>query len=249
MSHGSGGKTRSGLKHREVSLMKALVFLFVLLLTAVIVSAQQPVEDHARAIRTVEQRYDESVETWRANLMLYLLRGQDPKLSETTNSMRGFTATTLSYIDLKRPGRDRALELYYLNLENISRLEQLRSLVDGYRRQFPNYTKDFITKYNMAESDFQDFNTFETAYGKVMDTWRERLEEALKTANLPILRELAADIQLLRFAVSGFVFFPGKSAQKVPQLQVMENDLRHAAVMLRMHEELLSRRPGATPAP
>jgi hypothetical protein len=206
-------------------------------------NAGLPLRGDSRAVRPIEQQYEAAVETWRSNLMRYLLGGQEAKFSETADGMRRFTYVTTAFLDLKRPGKTEILDLHYRNLENLSRLEELHLLVNGYRRDHPDHSKDFMSKYGIVGDDFRDFASFAVVYGKVMDAWRERMETALRKMDKAMLHALVIDIQLLRFAVSGFIFLPGKAASSVPQLQVMENDLRHAAFLLRLHGEALAALP------
>ncbi|MCK4907438.1 MAG: hypothetical protein KAS64_07805, partial [Spirochaetes bacterium] len=83
---------------------------------------------------------------------------------------------------------------------------------------------------------------FEKIYEKVMDRWRKEFEDAMKASKKEDIIKIKEDMKILRRAINSFILFPGKFAMKVPQLQKMENDLRHGVVMLKMHEETLTQK-------
>ena len=59
----------------------------------------------------------------------------------------------------------------------------------------------------------------------------------MQKKDVAALTALREDMRLLQQGILVFVLLPGRSANKVPQLQSMENDIRHSIVMLRMYEQ------------
>lgn len=221
---------------------RLVLSFFLIILTLPFILAQGTATDdgnHSKKVKAVTDRYDASNEAWRTNIIIYVLRHDQARLQTTLGEMKQFTATAISYVHLKRTGHEAALELYYRNLENISKLEQLKTLLEQYQKEYPTYTRDFLSKYGLTTADFSDFESFETAYENIMNRWRKEFESALQAGSGDDIRKVREDMKLLRAAVTTFILFPGKSANKVPQLQKMENDLRHAIVMLKMHEDTL----------
>jgi hypothetical protein len=196
--------------------------------------------------KAVGLRYTNESDTWRVALVRFIMKGEVGKYAEVEGAMKQFTAVTTSYIVYKRPGSDLAQELYYRNLENITRIEQLKILVEMSHRDNPGYTKDFYGKYSLADTDFSDFDAFEKVYERTMNRWRAEFEAAMQRKSVEQLKVLREDMKMLQQAVSVFILLPGKSSNKVPQLQTMENELRHGIVMLRMYAETLQQT--ATPA-
>lgn len=196
--------------------------------------------------RAVADRYDKESDTWRLSLVRFVLKGELEKLREVETAMKQFTAAASSYIVYKRPGFETAQQLYYRNLENINRLDQLRQLVEMSHRDFPGYTKDFFVKYSVTIEDFRDFDMFEKIHEKIMNRWRAEFEAAMQKKSVAELKVIREDMKLLQQAVSAFVLLPGQSANKVPQLQDFENELRHGIVMLRMYEETMPAAGGGT---
>jgi len=219
--------------------MQRLFVLLVFLIFSLPLVAQNSKTTNQSAAG-VEDRYDNANEMWRLNIMEFILQDKLDKAKETMTAMDKFTKTARSYVVFKRKGHEQALQLYYRNLENINRLEQYQSMLKVYKKEYPAYTKDFFSKYKLTKDDFKDFTAFEKIYERIMDRWRVEFEAALKAGKEADIRKLREDMKFIRMTVSVFVLFPGKSADKVPQLQKMENVLRHGIVMLKMHEETLS---------
>jgi len=215
------------------------ILLFMALSSAGTLTAQTTntaASNTAAGSPAIESRYESANETWRLNTILFILKDQTTKYDETIKIMKDFTSVSRSYVIFKRTGHTEAEEIYFRNLENISRLEQLKLLLEGYKKDFVGYNKDFLGTYKMEERDFEDFTRLETVYQKTLDRWRAEFEAAMKTNSSTEIRRIRQDMQIFRVAINAFILFPGKSANKVSQLQTMENDIRHAVVMLRMYE-------------
>lgn len=221
---------------------KFLVFFLIFLLCPQLNSQTKTTSVKKSKINEVTDRYDNENEKWRLGVINFVLKGDDSKLKETIKAMKEFTATTRSYIVFKRKGHGKALALYYRNLENITKLTQLQDSVVGLRKAYSDYTKDFFSKYKIKIDDFKKFELFEKIYEKVMDRWRKEFEDAMKASKKEDIIKIKEDMKILRRAINSFILFPGKFAMKVPQLQKMENDLRHGVVMLKMHEETLTQK-------
>ena len=187
--------------------------------------------------RAVESRYIAESNTWRLAFLEFVFKGDANKFSEAEGAMRQFTPVTASYIVYKRSGENLALNLYYRNLENIAKVNRLRDVVETMQRDYPGHTKDFFAKYEMTIAVFETFESFEPVYERVMNRWRAEFEDAMKKRDVPALTGLREDMKMLQQGVTVFVLLPGKSASKVPQLQTMENTLRHSIVMVRMYEQ------------
>lgn len=209
----------------------------VLLVAAGSLAAQAPATNTvATNVRGIESRYEAANEVWRINVMLYILKDQTAKYDETIKVMGDFTSVSRSYVIFKRKGASEAEEIYFRNLENIGRMEQLKQLLEGYKKDFTGYNRDFMGTYRLEERDFADYPSFETGYQRILDRWRGEFEAAMKDKKLDEVRRIRQDMQIFRVAITAFTLFPGKSADMVGRMQKMENDVRHAIVMLRMYE-------------
>ena len=220
--------------------MRSLLIPFMLMLVmlpAAALSAQTAEADAQENPRAVERRYIAESDAWRLAFVEFVFRGDMAKYREAESAMQQFTPVTASYIVYKRPGERLALNLYYRNLENIAKINQLRQAVESMQRDYPEHTKDFFTKYEVAIADFETFDKFEPVYERVMNRWRVEFENAMKGRDVSALVNLREDMKILQQSITVFVLLPGRSATKVPQLQTMENDLRHSIVMLRMYEQ------------
>lgn len=221
--------------------MLRMILVFGLLLVSVgLWSATSETNSEAIGLR-----YTKESDGWRLSLVRFVMQGETTKYDEVEAAMKQFTAVTTSYIVYKRPGHQAAQELYYRNLENITKLGQLKQLVESSHRDNPEYTKDFFQKYTLADADFSNFDAFEKLYDKVMGRWRLEFEAAMQKKASNELKALREDMKILQQVVTAFVLLPGKSSNKVPQLQNMENELRHGIVMLRMYAETMQ--TAATP--
>jgi hypothetical protein len=215
-------------------------YLFLSLLPLLIFAAglaAQAQNDTQADVRVIENRYITASNDWRLSLITYVFKGDQAKYQEVEAAMREFTSATTSYVVYKRPGEKLALKLYYINLENIARLDHLRQMIEDSQREYPEYTKDFFAKYEIEDKEFENFEKFEPVYERVMNRWRGEFEDALKKKDVAALTVLREDMKIFQQGVLVFVLLPGKSGRKVPQLQVMENDLRHGIVMIRMYEQ------------
>lgn len=200
-------------------------------------------DTHGTSAEAVQKRYDLLNDTWRTNIIAFVLKSDDTQISKTSNQMRQFTAIARSYVIFKRPGHELALQLFYRNLENINKLQQLEKFVKDYRRDYAAYTKDFLSKYGMTLLDYADYDAFEKAYDNLLNRWRLDFENGMKAADAAKLTELRQDMKLFHMGITVFLLFPGKSAPKVPQLQQKQSDMHHAIVMLKIHEDSLKNAP------
>jgi len=186
--------------------------------------------------KSVSQRYEASSEKWRLNTILLILKDDESLYTRTLKEMQDFTTVSRSYVIFKRKGDKEAKDIYYRNLENISKIEQLKQILDNYKKNFAGFNKDFVDTYKLDNRVFASFENFDKSYQVILDRWRKEFEAAMKDNNKTELRRIRQDMQLLRLAITAFILFPGKSATMVSQLQKMENDVRHAVVMVRMYE-------------
>lgn len=219
---------------RSVSI--SFIFIAVVLL-AVSLAAQNVEPTTQESARAIGVRYTAESEGWRLALIEFVFRGDMNKYREAEAAMRLFTPVTSSYVVYRRPGDRLALDLYYRNLENIAKLNQLRLAVEAMQRDNPDHTRDFFTKYGITIDEFETFVKFEPVYERVMNRWRGEFEAAMRNRDVTALSVLREDMRILQQGITIFVLLPGRSASKVPQLQVMESDLRHSIVMLRMYEQ------------
>ena len=185
---------------------------------------------------SVSKRYEAANDRWRLNAILMILKDDSARYNTMLKEMKDFTSISRSYVIFKRKGHIEAKDIYYRNLENISRIEQIKQLLDTYKKEFTNFNKDFIGIYKLDNDTFKNFDYFEKSYQKILNRWRGEFEAAMKAKNRAELQRIRQDMQLLRLSITVFILFPGKSAIKVPQLQNMENDIRHAVVMVKMYE-------------
>ncbi len=232
-------KERMTLAYMEVEMFRILLVLFMLLFNIGLLAQAGAASGSETNAKAVGIRYTNESDTWRVSLVRFIMKGETAKYGEVEAAMKQFTAVTTSYIVYKRPGHEMAQELYYRNLENITRIEQLKSLVEMTHRDNPESTKDFFSKYSLTDADFSGFDAFEKAYDRIMGRWRGEFEAAMQKRSVAELKVLREDMKLLQQAVSAFVLLPGKSSNKVPQLQMMENELRHGIVMLQMYAETI----------
>jgi len=217
--------------------MRSLFVSLLFVLVAASLAPQEAGPDTQADARAVERRYITESDGWRLALAGFVLQGNADKYKEVEAAMRQFISVTASYFVYKRPGEESALKLYYRNLENIAKLDRLRELAEAMRRDYPEYTKDFLAKYEFAVEEFETFEKFEPVYERVLNRWRAEFEGAMQKRDVPALVGLREDMRIFQQGITVFVLLPGRSANKVPQLQKMENDLRHGIVMLRMYEQ------------
>lgn len=240
------GDWRDDCIHGGVAMFRVMTVFGLMLVSAGLWAQAVPSSVSETNARAVGLRYTNESDAWRLSLIRFIMKGETAKYGEVEAAMKQFTAVTTSYIVYKRPGHEMAQELYYRNLENITRIEQLKQLVEMSHRDNPEYTKDFFGKYSLADTDFADFDAFEKVYERIMGRWRGEFEAAMQKKAANELKVLREDMKMLQQVVSAFVLLPGRSSNKVPQLQNMENELRHGIVMLRMYAETMQQT--ATPA-
>lgn len=222
-----------------------IIITLILLAAAFPLAARQTnsaATNHGTSAEAVQKRYDALNDTWRTNVIAFVLKSDDTQIPKTIGEMRQFTAIARSYVIFKRPGHRLALQLYYRNMENITKLQQLEKFVKDYRRDYAAYAKDFLSKYGMTLQDFENYDTFEKAYDNLLNRWRLDFENGMKAANVAKLTELRQDMKLFHIGITVFILFPGKSAPKVPQLQQKQSEMHHAIVMLKIHEDTLKQK-------
>ncbi len=190
-------------------------------------------------VKKVQTRYDKSNETWRINIINFILKNEEQKYTDTIKKMELFTLTTRSYVDLRRAGEKKALNLYYRNLENLRKVQQLSKLVKDFRKD-ENPTSDFQAKYKLDNDSFSEYKKYKKSYENLMNKWRIDYENAMKQGDKDKIDTLRKDMALLQFSVIAFILFPGESATKIPELQVIQKDLNHAIVMLKMFSASMS---------
>jgi len=217
--------------------MIRLISIIVLLSVSFVAIAQT--DSTHTAAKKVQTRYDKSNDNWRINIINYILKNEEQKYNDTIKKMKLFTLTTRSYVDLRREGQDNALTLYYRNLENLRKVQQLSKLVKDFRKD-ENPTPDFQSKYKLENDSFTGYKKYKTSYENLMNKWRIDYEDAMKQGDKDKIDTLRKDMALLEFSVMAFILFPGESATKIPELQVIKKDLNHAIMMLKMFSASMS---------
>ena len=213
--------------------MKKLLVFWIILALLGVLNAQGSGDEEVEEIRA---RYNEANRDWRLSAVMFVLNNEEENIAETIEAMEDFTATTRSYVDLNRPGYDLALHLFYLNLENIRKLEQLELRLNERREDFENVPEEsFAERYEVEEGDFYNYDRFNEKYEEIMDTWRAEYEVVLAGEDIDGIQQIRQDMMLLRAAIEAFVLFPGDSASRVPDLQRKQRDLRHAILTLQTH--------------
>ena len=217
--------------------------LIILTIPAAALFAQNTATNTAPAVTatntdaaSVGKRYENANERWRISTILMILKDDASQYTRILKEMRDFTSTSRSYVIFKRKGHELARDIYYRNLENISRIEQIKQILDNYKKEFKNFNKDFLGTYKLENRSFASYENFDKIYQIILDRWRREFETAMKAKNSADLQRIRQDMQLLRLAITAFILFPGKSSAKVTQLQKMENDVRHAVVMVKLYE-------------
>lgn len=226
----------------EVARMRRFIFFLflplILFLAFTAILLAQAAEPAANASpREVENRYITESDSWRLALMEYVFKGDTGKYTETEGAMRQFIPAVTSYMVYKQPGQNLAQNLYYRNLENIAKIASLKQTIEETQKAFPEYTKDFFSKYTVKIEEFNSFENFSPVYDRLMSRWRGEFEGAMQKKDVKALALLREDMKILQNGVTVFVLLPGKSASKVPQLQTMTDNLKHSIRMMRMYEQ------------
>lgn len=220
---------------RKLFLSLLLISLLVPLFLARADNGMQQ-KDTEQAMQEIRERYDKANRDWRINILRFILDRQQQLVQQTITAMRDFTAITRSYIDLNRKGKKLAKELYYLNLENIKKLQQLEKRLKETTGGFEQFDQNsFMALYAVNTNHMETFKDFKSKYEEIMNFWRQKYENALKSRAAKEIKQVRQDMILLRAAIRAFIIFPGTSANKIPQLQTMERNLTHAIITLKTH--------------
>ena len=215
-------------------MQKLLIFLFLVLVPFLLLAQADGRDDDP--VEVIRQRYNEANLEWRIRAMEFILNNQEGNIEETIQAMDDFTAITRSYIDLNRRGRDIALHLYYINLENIRKLQQLELRLNTRREDFQEFEQGtFMDNYTVQSNDLVSYEPFRERYETIMERWRGEYEAALRGQDADAIQRIRQDMIVLQAAIDAFVLFPGASANRVPNLQQMHRDLRHAVNTLQTH--------------
>lgn len=225
---------------KPVRIRVFLVFGFLLLCIAFLPSGRLAGRDRSSPGDQILAEYHKESQAWRYLIIRYVLEGELKLIRDTLSGIDNYNDVLLSYIELKRPGRQQAARLYQRNLENRKRVLAIRKKIDSYRKNYPGYTKAFFRKYTLASKDFKGYADFSQTYDNLMNSWRQILERAVKEKSPNTIRQIQEDMILLQLALRAYELFPGEAAGKAEEILKMSHDLRFAVRRLRYYIRTMS---------
>ncbi len=194
---------------------------------------------HSAFAGTVEDglstRYIAESSTWRMDLILFALEGEESRIESIFQSMDDFSNVLRSYITLKRPGHAQASAMLQLNIDNKKEVLGIQEQIEVFRRGYPGFTRAFFILYSLTNEDFAEYSRFQQTYENLMDQWRQELEDAIIQKQANTIRQIQEDMILFRLAVQGYSLFPGEAAGSAREIQEMLDDLAFAVYRLRFH--------------